>query len=81
MAHVIVQDHHLSDIRKERQNNTEFIEKLFNFRNTFHDYLFGLQFYLRHIAPVFPKSNKCFALKQVHYATVIQYISRVHLEE
>lgn len=76
MANVIVQDHPLSDIRKERQNSAE----LKNFRLQEHVswlLVWSTTLFSRQCAPVFQKNSKCFALKQAQYATVIQYMSRV----
>lgn len=77
MANVIVQDHHLSDIRKERQNNTGFIEKLSTSGTCFMITCLVYNFMSKASSSCFPKISKCFALKQVQCATVIQYMSRV----
>lgn len=55
----------------------EFIEKLSTSGTLFRFYLFGLQFYSQDILFLFFKKKKCFALKQIQYATVTQYTPRV----
>lgn len=78
MANLLLFKTIICPISERKDRTIQSLLKNFQLREQFFAFhLFGLQFYFQGILFLFFQKNKCFALKQVQYTTVIRYMPRV----